>query len=219
MALTVVAGFGPTFYFRAFTHTPTFSGLTEIPPLLHLHGVLFTAWVVLFITQTQLVARHQVAVHRKLGLASVALAIAIVVVGWQTTVGAGRRGVAPPGLDALTFLVVPIFDILLFAVFVAAAILQRRTKEAHKRLMILAYASILPAPVARLPGVMPLGPFGFFGLAFLFALAGVVYDVISRRRVHPVYIWGGLLLAASVPGRLLLSGTAGWQAFARWVVS
>lgn len=219
MALTVVAGFGPTYYFRAFTGSPTFSGLTEIPLLVHVHGLLFTAWVALFIAQTQLVARRQVAMHRRLGMASVGLAIAIVVVGWQTAVIAGRRGSAPPGLDALTFLVVPIFDILLFAGFVAAAIAQRRNKEAHKRLMILAYASIITAAVARLPGVMPLGPFGFFGLAFLFVLAGVAYDVISRRRVHPVYIWGGLLFAVSVPGRLMLSGTATWHTFAQWVVS
>lgn len=214
MALTVIAGFGPTYYFRAYANTPTFSGLTELPPLLHLHGLLFTAWVALFIAQTQLVARRQLATHRKLGMASVGLAVAIVAVGWQTAVGAGRRGAAPPGLDSITFLVVPIFDILLFAVFVTAAILQRRNKEAHKRLMILAYASIMPAAVARLPGVMPLGPFGFFGLAFLFAVAGMMYDVFSRRRVHPVYVWGGLLFAVSVPGRLMLSGTAAWHAFA-----
>lgn len=218
-ALTVIAGFGPTYYFRAYTGSPTFSGLTELPPLLHLHGLLFTAWVGLFIAQTQLVARRQLAIHRKLGMASVALAIAIVVVGWQTAVAAGRRGSAPPGLDAITFLVVPIFDISLFALFVTAAIVQRRNKEAHKRLMILGYASIMPAAVARLPGVLPLGPFGFFGLAFLFAVAGVMYDVYSRRRVHPVYVWGGLLLAASVPGRLMLSGTAAWRSFAQWVVS
>lgn len=214
MAVTVIAGFGPTYYFRAYTHTPTFSGRTEIPPLLHVHGLLFTAWVALFIAQTQLVARRQVTAHRKLGMASVGLAILMVVVGWQTAVIAGRSGSAPPGLTPLAFLVVPIFDILLFAVFVTAAVLQRRNKEAHKRLMILAYASIMPAAVARLPGVLPLGPFGFFGLAFLFAFAGMMYDVISRRRIHPVYVWGGLLLVASVPGRLMLSGTAAWLAFA-----
>jgi hypothetical protein len=33
--------------------------------------------------------------------------------------------------------------------------------------------------------------------------------------VHPVYLWGGALLALSVPARLMLSGTAAWQAVAR----
>jgi hypothetical protein len=218
MAVTVFAGFAPTYYLRAYLGTPTFSGLTSIPPLLHLHGVLFTAWVLLFVVQTTLVARRQVAMHRTLGLAGVGLAAGMVAVGWQTATAAAARGSAPPGIDPIAFLVVPIFDILLFAGFVSAAIAQRRNKEAHKRLMILAYASIITAAVARLPGVMPLGPFGFFGLAFLFVLAGMAYDLISRGRVHRVYLWGGLLLAVSVPGRLMLSGTPSWRALAESLI-
>jgi hypothetical protein len=151
-------------------------------------------------------------------MASVALAVALVVVAWETTVAAGKRGAAPPGLDPLVFLVVPVFDILLFAVFAAAAIALRRNKEAHKRLMLLAYASMMTAAVARLPGVMALGPPGFFGLTFVFVLIGIAYDLFSRRRVHPVYAWGGLLLAVSMPGRLMLSTTSVWRAFAEWVV-
>ena len=57
--------------------------------------------------------------------------------------------------------------------------------------MLLAYVTIVVAAVARLPGVIALGPPGFFGLTLLFVIAGVVYDVVSRRRVHPVYLWGG----------------------------
>jgi len=102
---------------------------------------------------------------------------------------------------------------------VSAALLKRRDKEAHKRLMVLAYVSIITAAVARLPGILPFGPLVFFGVAFLFAVAGMVYDWASRGRVHRVYVWGGALLALSVPGRLALSGTAAWQAFARWLVA
>lgn len=94
----------------------------------------------------------------------------------------------------------------------------RRQKEAHKRLMLLAYVSILPAAVARLPGVLSLGPMGFFGLTLVFVLLAVIYDVISRRRVHKVYVWGGLLLAAAAPGRLMLSETEVWRAVAGWLV-
>src|SRR5215218_4249780 len=38
------------------------------------------------------------------------------------------------------------------------ALAMRRHRESHKRLMLLAYASLLGAPAARLPGVLPLGP-------------------------------------------------------------
>jgi hypothetical protein len=217
MAVTTFAGFAPTYYLRAFNDAPTFSGLTAIPPVVHLHGVVFTAWVLLFVVQTTLVSRRQVSAHRGLGVGGVVLAALMVIVGWITATSAAARGSAPPGVDPLAFLVVPIFDIALFAVFVTAAVVQRRNREAHKRSMILAYASIITAAVARLPGVIPLGPFAFFGLAFLFVIAGAVYDVISRRRIHPVYLWGGLLLALSVPGRLMLSGTQAWRTFAGWI--
>jgi hypothetical protein len=85
--------------------------------------------------------------------------------------------------------------------------------------MLLAYTSIMAAAMARLPGVLPLGPFVFFGLAFVFIVAGASYDLATRRRIHRVYLWGGTLFAASVPLRLMLSNTSAWQAFANWIVS
>jgi len=104
---------------------------------------------------------------------------------------------------------------VMFATFITAALALRRNKEAHKRLMLLAYVSIMGAPAARLPGVLPLGPLAFYGIAFVFLAAGIVYDLVSRRRVHPAYVWGGTLLVASVPLRLAISGTATWNAIAQ----
>ena len=119
----------------------------------------------------------------------------------------------------MVFLAVPLGDMFLFSLFVGMALWYRRDKESHKRLMLLAYVSILAAAVARWPGVLPLGPFGFFGLTFLFILAGGAYDLFSRRRVHPVYLWGGALLVVSVPARLMISTTAVWRSLAEFLVS
>lgn len=218
MALTVLIGFAPTYYLQAFGDGPmvTSNGL-PFTPLVHLHGVLFTGFVVLFIVQTALVASHRVAVHRRLGIAGGLLAAGMLIVGTATALNAVARGAAPLGMDPLVFLAIPLFDMLLFPGFVVAALLLRANKEAHKRLMLLAYISIIAAAVARLPGVLPLGPLGFFGLSFIFLLAGVIYDLATRRRVHNVYIWGGALLVLSVPLRLMASGTETWRAFAEYV--
>jgi Na+/H+ antiporter NhaD/arsenite permease-like protein len=158
MAITVLVGFGQTYYFRLLSGTPTTITGGSITSTLHLHGLLFSGWVVLFLVQTALIASRKLAVHRTLGYASLLLAAAMVVVGLRTAIESAARGAAPPGVDATTFLVVPLVDILLFAGFYAAAMLKRRDKETHKRLMLLAYASIITAAVARLPGVLPLGP-------------------------------------------------------------
>ncbi|HEV2401323.1 MAG TPA: hypothetical protein VGS27_30590 [Candidatus Sulfotelmatobacter sp.] len=218
MAATVFVGFAPTFYLRFYFHAPTPSGATSLTWLAQLHGALFSSWVVLFIVQTSLVAKHNVAMHRRLGIAGVLLAAAMTVVGLRTAINAAARGATPPGADPLAFLAIPMGDMLMFSIFVASAFFWRRNREAHKRLMLLAYISIVAAAVARLPGVLPPGPLWFYGLAFIFLLIAVVYDLGSRHRVHNAYVWGGTLLVASVPLRLMLSGTGTWRAIAHFLV-
>jgi hypothetical protein len=202
----------------AFAALTTISG-KPFTPLVHLHGVLFTCWTLFFIGQTSLVASGRVAVHRRTGIAGVALAAAMIVAGVSLAIMSAARGTAPPGIDPLSFLAVPLFDMVLFATFVTLAISKRRDREAHKRLMLMAYVSLLAAPIARIPGVLPLGPLGYFGLAFLFVVVGAIYDRVSRGRIHRVYLWGGALFALSVPARLLLSSTAAWKSFAKFLTS
>ena len=215
LGLTVFAGFAATYYLRFFAGGPE-ATLTGGPftTLVHLHGALFTSWVVLFIVQTILVARHRVAMHRRLGVAGAVLAAAMVVAGTLMAIATAARGSAPAGMDPLAFLAIPIFDMVLFTTFITAALALRRDKEAHKRLMLLAYVSIVVAAVGRLPGVLPLGPPAIFGLSFLFVVVGGIYDLLSRRRVHKVYLWGGALFVASAPVRLAISGTGAWRALA-----
>lgn len=218
MAVTVFVGFAPTFYLRSLFGAPvSVTGMITMSPLAQLHGAVFTAWVALFIIQTSLIKARKVAQHRTLGVAGVVLAIAMVAVGLPTAFAAAARGSAPPGLDSITFLVVPVFDLVLFTGFIAAAVWRRKEKEAHKRLMLLAYVAIIPAAFGRLPGVIQLGPPGLFGLAFLPAVAGAIYDRWSRGRVTPIYWWGIAFLYLSVPVRLLVASTGAWKSFAEFV--
>ena len=218
LAITAFVGFAPTYYLRTVLGAPpTVTGATTLSPLAHLHGALFTGWVLLFIVQTALVAIHRTRVHQRLGIAGGLLAAAMVVVGSYTAIASAARGAAPPGADPLAFLLIPLFDMVLFATFVGAALWRRREREAHKRLMLLAYISIITAAVARLPGVLPYGPLVFFGLAFIFLLIAVIYDAVSRRRIHPTYAWGSGLLIVSVPVRLMASGTEMWRGFAEFL--
>lgn len=216
LAITAFAGFAPTYYLRLVSGGPT-ATLSGGPftPAFHVHGALFTAWVLLFVVQTALISSRRVAVHRRLGMAGAVLAAAMVAAGVKVAVSSAARGAAPPGMTALAFLVIPLFDLVLFTGFVSAALVARRNKEAHKRLMLLAYVSIITAAIARLPGVLPLGPPAFFGLALLFVVAGAIYDFVSRGRIHKVYLWGGAIFVVSVPLRLAIANTSAWQSFAK----
>jgi hypothetical protein len=218
MALVTFIGFAPTFYLRSMFGAPvSLTGLTEITPVVMAHGAIFTAWVLLFVLQTSLIATRNVALHRRMGVAGIVLAAAMVAVGLPTAFAAAARGSAPAGLEPLVFLVVPTFDLLLFAGFFIAAVLRRREKDVHKRLMVLAYCSIIPASVGRVPGVILLGPAGLFMLAFLPAVAGAIYDRWSRGRVTPIYWWGIAILYLSIPGRLAVAETPLWRSFAEFV--
>ena len=218
LAGMALVGFGPTFYFRSlFGAPPTISGTSVLSPLTLLHGTLFTAWMILFVVQTSLIATRRVALHRRLGVAGAVLAGLMVIVGLSTAVAAAGRGSGPPGIDPLAFLAIPSMDMVLFAGFVTAAILKRRNKDAHKRLMLLAYISIIAAATARMPGVFPYGPLAFFGIGYGVSMLGVAYDYWSRGRVSRVYVWGVSALLLSVPLRLALSSTGAWHSFAEWI--
>jgi hypothetical protein len=211
--ITVFAGFSRTYFLKAYYGSP------KLSLLLHIHGVVFTSWILLFLAQTTLVASRRTDIHRRLGVLGGVLAALVVILGTTTAILRVKGGAAPiPGVSPLSFLAIPLFDMVVFAALVGAALYFRHRADVHKRLMTLATISLLSAPIARLPfALLRAGPPAFFGLTDLFILACIVYDLATRRRVHPATIWGGLLIVASQPLRLMISGTPAWLAFASWI--
>jgi hypothetical protein len=213
--ITVFAGFAPTYYLRPYFNTG------PLMPLLHLHGLVFTSWLVLFLVQTTLVAAHRTDIHRRLGILGGVIAVLMIVIGATTAVIRASQGATPlPSVSALSFLVVPLGDISVFAILVGAGLYYRRRPDVHKRLMLLATISILAAAIARLPfAIMQAGPPAFFGLTDLFIVVCVLYDLFTLKRVHRATVLAGLLIIASQPLRLMLAGTHVWLAFAGWLTN
>ena len=213
VATTVFAGFARSYFLKSYFGSP------PLMPLLHLHGLVFTSWIVLLLTQTTLVAANRTDIHRRLGIIGAVIAVMMVVIGTTTAIIRAKQGAAPPGgPPPLVFLAIPLFDMLVFPTLVAAGFYFRRRPDVHKRLMVLATISILSAAIARLPfGILRAGPPAFFGLTDLFIVACVLYDLITRGRIHRATAWGGALIILSQPLRLMISGTSAWMAFATWV--
>lgn len=214
MLATVFVGFAPTFFLRPlFPDTPA-----PGEAIFTLHGIAFSAWIVLLLVQARLVAGHRLALHRRLGAWGVALAAVMVVLGTAGALVAARRATGFTGVPVppLQFLAIPLFDMLVFPAFVALAVAQRRQPQHHKRWMMLATIALLAAAIARWPGVLGYGPLAFFAINDLFLVAMAIWDRRSLGRLHPVTLWGGLALIVSQPLRLGISGTDAWMAFARW---
>jgi hypothetical protein len=115
--------------------------------------------------------------------------------------------------QALAFVIVPFFTIIVFPALVGAALFYRRKPDIHKRLMLIATLELVTAGVGRIPGAgsMPL----FFVLTDAGLAAILAYDLISLRRPHAATVWGGLFLIATQIIRTTAGGTATWIAFAR----
>lgn len=104
---------------------------------------------------------------------------------------------------------------VVFAPLVAAAVYFRRSPETHKRLMLIATLSLLGAPLARITGTPGAGgPPVFFGIPDLLILGGVLYDRLTRGRVHPAYKWAGGAVVLSQVARLALAKSPAWLAIA-----
>lgn len=211
---TVLVGFARSFYLR-----PLFPDHPSPPEtIFYVHGAVATAWILLLLAQASLIAAGRADVHRKVGALGVALAILMVAIGIYAALVAAKRptGFVGVPIPPLQFLVVPFADMVLFGTLAALAVAMRHDAQSHKRLMLLATVNLLTAAIARWPGVFAGGPLAFFGLTDLFIVALAVWDFRTRGRLHPVTLWAGLALIVSQPLRLVVSGTEGWQAFARW---
>lgn len=51
----------------------------------------------------------------------------------------------------------------------------------------------------------------------LFVVACLVYDRLSHGRVHPAFLWGGILATVTLPARFALGQTDAWLVVARWM--
>lgn len=206
LLITAIAGFGPTYFFKPVHPSPPLS------PLLHVHGLVFTAWLVLLIVQSGLIRADRADLHKRLGLFGAALAVGVVILGFLVAREAARRGTSADGMSPLAFMIFPLGQILLFGVFVAAGLWNRRRPEIHRRLILLGTITMMTPAISRM--VDKRSVLAMF-LTVGFVVVAMIQDWLTRRRVHPVYIAGGLILLASGPLRAVIGNSAAWQSFAR----
>jgi hypothetical protein len=197
VAVIVFAGFAPSFYLRA-----AFQPDGNLSTLLHIKGVVFSAWIILFLMQPILIARGSRSLHRRLGWLAAAIAVAMVGLVAGATVEEMQR--VPPAPPAPVALALNTFDTVVFAILVSSAIYRRRQAEWHKRLLLSATLILLGAPILRLlilleghvsHGLLVIDVL----LVDLFFLICIAFDLRTRRRVHPAYLYAlGLLLVDQV---------------------
>ena len=210
--------------FIGFARTYYLAGIFKAPlpnPLVHIHGAVFSLWILLFIAQISLITVHRVDLHRRLGMSGFGLACLMVILGVLVATDRLARHVANPGTETVeevrAFYAIPLADMLMFSTFVYMGFRNRSHPAVHKRLMLFATFALLDAGFDRWSIFDPY-PLPVVHAVCFFPLLAVlmVYDMWSTGKLQRVTLWANGFLVAVQQLRHPFSHTAAWQAFATW---
>lgn len=212
----ILWGFAPSFFLRGMVPLTVHSYLDAparpIRWLYIAHGLVFTMWMALALTQIALVATGRTATHRRLGRVAFVLAPCMVAIGLAASAYATRYGFHDVPVSAITFSTVPLWDIALFSGFVIAGLAYRRQPQMHKRWMLFAMLVIAEAGWARIAILNPayLPPWFSTELALLVPI--IAWDLMRFGRLHVVTLLGSIAIAVSFSLRLWVGATPAWHA-------
>lgn len=183
------------------------------PLLLWFHGVIFSAWIVLFIMQSALVRVRKVRVHRALGWFGAALAATMVVSSFMVSIVMIRFEMSVlHRKNVASFLSILWFDMIIFGACMALAIYFRKRPEYHRRLVFMASSQLMQAAFVR---------FHYLGYHNLFypaldvlIVTGILRDLIVDGRVNKVYLYvfPAMIFLQAVATYLQLVNPSWWQA-------
>ena len=206
MLAIILIGFAPSYYLKG-------AVLAHLPSLLvHLHGAVFSSWIVLFVVQSCLVSAGNIRLHRKLGVLGSVLAVLMVVLGILAVFGALRRGaVLPSFYTPASFLVENVMGMVIFGIYIAIAIWRRNNPAVHKRLLLIANAMLMSPALGRMTFPVILHYPFLVGVIPVAMVASIfVFDLFTRKRLLAVTAVGGLLFMAFPPiaGNVARTGLA-----------
>jgi hypothetical protein len=202
MALVIVAGFSMQYLMGRSSFAAR--------PLVHVHGIVFMSWVVLFVTQSWLATRGPIALHRTLGWFGAGWIVVMLVMAFWIIIDVTQRGLTPFFFQPQHFLIANPLTAVVFAALAWAAIRMRRRTDWHMRLHICAMVAIIGPGFGRLLPMPLLIPYAFeaAGLAaMLFIVAGMIRDKKREGKVHPAWWYGLLANLAIIPVAQLLANS------------
>jgi hypothetical protein len=213
VAAVVFVGFARTYYLGAF-----FDAKPLPAPVVHVHGLAFTCWIVLLVVQTSLAGAGRIRLHRRLGLIGLGLAPVMVILGVAVAIEMLRRFAPIPAVDSKSIFAVALSEVLGFAAPVFFAFRLRRQPPFHKRLMLIGTIAMTTAGFGRWPIHVLLHqplPAMLAAFALLALLAG--YDLVSTGRLHPATVWGCAWVVSIELCGFAVGGTVLWRTFAAYI--
>lgn len=184
MATTILAGFSLNLAMGRSTFA--------VPPIYHVHAVVFMSWVALYLIQNALIDSRNAALHRRLGKTAYALVPVMLVLGFAIMIVSLQRTGGPFFFDQNQFLVSNSLQLLLFAIFVFAGLQRRRHTGWHRRLLFGAMAILTGPGIGRLLPMPLLAPHAWHVAVFMpliWPVIGMIADRYRTGTVHPAWFW------------------------------
>jgi hypothetical protein len=201
-------GFWPTYF------GPALKGRVHVPPLIHLHAVIYVTWLALFATQVTLAATNRVKLHMQLGRWIMAYGVVVVIAGLMAAAqGFGARLATEDVFRAQRWLFGVLKDLVFFAPVLVAGWIYRQKPEIHKRLMIVATTILVLPAVSRMSFLGTPVPIWKFMLVWPLPVYLLMFDFYRKRLIHPVYLIGVVTMLTM---RLILpfGSSHAWQSIA-----
>lgn len=179
------------------------------------HGLIMTGWCILFVVQAALVRAKRVDLHVRVGAVGAIFLAVVIVNAFLTSLAAVRvhhdAFLVPPEAF-LAFLLGVLFG---FAVLAVLALLFRLRPQIHKRLMLVALISALPAGLTRIDfaWLYVAFPLMLVLLTDLIILGAALYDFAQHRRFHSAFAFAFVFVLLVQATTLAVAASPFWTEF------
>ncbi len=201
----------------------------QIAPLVFVHGIGMSAWILFFIVQSSLIVKGNRKLHMSLGAGGAILAVFLVIAGLLTAIGSVHYN--PHGFRDLGgahhFLIIPVTDIVGFGVLAGIGLRNRRRPEIHRPMMCLATLFVMTAALFRIGfirgpviGAMHASSFVVFAPWIPMLTLGVLLvsgKWLMTRSWDRYFALGWTGIACVCALQAFMANTAAWDHIAAWV--
>lgn len=214
----VLTGFAKTFIM------PVSAGTFKAPFVIYLHGAFAFSWIILYLTQTNLIHFKSYRIHMALGYLGIFLALGVAITMLPAGIFQVKRDLNEGlGDTAISAILGICTAAIIFLAFVFAAILNRKKPERHKRFMLLAIIVVLFPAWFRFRHYFPSvsRPDIWFAvvLADSFIVFAWIRDKVVDGKIHPVLLYFGTLLIGENVVEVILFDSNSWRSIAKVIYS
>lgn len=192
------------------------------PLQVHVHGIIFMAWLGFYIAQHMTAASGNFALHRQLGKLAYLFIPAMMVAGTVVMVMSARARGGPFFFAINEFLISNVMMLFTFGGLTVWALKVQRHTGWHRRLMLIAMSVLTGPGLGRLiptPLLIPYAWQASIAVTWILPLVAIYADWRRDGRVHPAYWWGFGIYVGMFAASMALAYSPLGYAITGWVIA